>query len=278
MERPPTPPQPRAISPLLIVGIVVLAVAVVYLLWRGTREPAPVVAEAPPAQVQPAPQPAPEPEIRHPIEAVPAEPLQRAEPLPSREESDAALVEVMTALVGKAALMEYFVPEELVRRFVTTVDNLPRESLPMRVRAVKATPGAFVVAGPETERSIHADNARRYEPFVRFIEGLDARTLVSIYVHFYPLLREEYRSLGFPTKQFNDRVVEAIDDLLAAPEPEGPVALVQPKVMYKFADPELESLSAGRKIMIRIGTDNARRLKAKLREMRQVLAGPPATR
>jgi hypothetical protein len=72
--------------------------------------------------------------------------------------------------------------------------------------------------------------------------------------------------------------VEAIDDMLAAPELEGPVALVQPKVMYKFADPELESLSAGRKIMIRIGTDNARRLKAKLREMRQVLAGPPATR
>lgn len=277
MERPPTPPPPRAISPFLIAGIVVLAIAVIVLLWRATRTPEPVVAQAPPVQVEPAPQPA-EPEVKHPIEAVPVEPLQRTEPLPPLGESDATLLEVMTALVGKATLTEFFLPDELVRRFVTTVDNLPRESLPMRVRAVKATPGAFVVAGPETELSIHADNARRYEPFVRFVEGLDARTLVSIYVHFYPLLREEYRSLGFPKKQFNDRVVEAIDDLLAAPELEGPVALVQPKVMHRFADPELESLSAGRKVMIRVGADNARRLKAKLREIRQVLAGPPATR
>ncbi len=276
-ERPPTPPQPRPISPWLIAGIVVLAI-IVFLLWRANQKPEPVVAQAPTPPVETAPAPAPEPEVRHPIESVPVEPLKRAEPLPPRTESDATLIEVMTALVGQAALTEFFLPDELVRRFVTTVDNLPRETLPMRVRAVKATPGAFAVAGPETERSIHPDNARRYEPFVRFVEGLNARSLVSVYVHFYPLLREEYLSLGFPKKQFNDRVVEAIDDMLAAPEPEGPIALVQPKVMYRFADPELEGLSAGRKIMIRVGPDNARRLKAKLREIRQVLAGPPPSR
>ncbi|HQU43635.1 MAG TPA: DUF3014 domain-containing protein, partial [Pirellulales bacterium] len=43
-------------------------------------------------------------------------------------------------------------------------------------------------------------------------------------------------------KYFNDRLVSVIDHLLAAPEPAGPVALVQPKIIYKFADPQLESL------------------------------------
>ena len=271
------PPKRRAIAPWLIAGVVLLAIAA-FFLWRNAQRPEPVIAQAPPVPVQTAPQPAPEPEIKHPIELVPTEPLPRPEPLPPRAESDAALIEVMTALVGSSAMTQFFAPDELVRRFVTTVDNLPRESLPMRVRAVAAVPGGFTVTGPESERSIPADTARRYEPFVRFVETLDAKKLVSIYVHFYPLLQQEYRSLGFPTKHFNDRVVEAIDDMLSAPQPQEPIALVQPKVMYRFADPELEGLSAGRKIMIRIGTDNAQRLKAKLREIRLVLAGPARTR
>ncbi len=38
-----------------------------------------------------------------------------------------------------------------------------------------------------------------------------------------------------------------------------------------FADPELESLSAGQKIMIRMGAQNAAKVKAKLRELRREL-------
>jgi hypothetical protein len=43
-------------------------------------------------------------------------------------------------------------------------------------------------------------------------------------------------------------------------------------VFYKFADPELEGLSAGQKIMLRMGAENAAKVKAKLREIRRVLA------
>jgi len=38
--------------------------------------------------------------------------------------------------------------------------------------------------------------------------------------------------------------------------------------MYEYADPALESRSAGQKILIRMGPENAARLKAKLREIR----------
>jgi hypothetical protein len=43
--------------------------------------------------------------------------------------------------------------------------------------------------------------------------------------------------------------------------------------MYLFADPQLEELSAGQKIMIRMGVENAVRIKARLREVRQGLTG-----
>ena len=46
---------------------------------------------------------------------------------------------------------------------------------------------------------------------------------------------------------------------------------MQPKVFYQFADPKLEDLSAGQKLMIRMGPANERALKAKLRDFRTEL-------
>jgi len=277
---PPSPPSAirRVRGPALLALAIVAVAAAGLALWVGyLRSPA----EPPPAPVAIAPVPVapaapPAPVVKHPIEAVPVEPTPSTEPLPPRARSDAALVAAAAALAGAGPLARFFFTDELVRRFVITVDNLPRETLPMQLRVVKATPGAFATTGAGSERAIAPDNALRYAPFVGFVEGVDTRRLVAGYLRFYPLLQEEFRSIGFPDRQFNDRVVEAIDDLLAAPERDGPVALVQPKVTYRYADPELEALSAGRRIMLRIGTENARRIKAKLREIRGLLAAPAA--
>ena len=70
-------------------------------------------------------------------------------------------------------------------------------------------------------------------------------------------------------------MIVAIDDLLAAPTPSGPIELVQPRILYRFVDPELQKLSAGQKIMIRVGPDNARELKQVLRRLRRELLGQP---
>jgi hypothetical protein len=107
---------------------------------------------------------------------------------------------------------------------------------------------------------------------------IDARKLVTVYVHFYPLFEQEYRELGYPSGHFNDRLIDAIDDLLQTPDVAAPLELVQPKVLYEFADPELESLSAGQKIMLRMGADNAVLIKSKLVEIRSLLvASRPGT-
>ena len=74
-------------------------------------------------------------------------------------------------------------------------------------------------------------------------------------------------------KYFNDRLVEAIDDLLKTPDVTGPIRLVRPKVFFEYADPALEGRSAGQKLLIRMGPDNAAAIKAKLRELRAVVAG-----
>jgi len=98
-------------------------------------------------------------------------------------------------------------------------------------------------------------------------------------VRFYPLFQQAYRELGYPDGYFNDRLVVVIDHLLATPDVPQPVALRQPNVMYEYADPALESRSAGQKLLIRSGPANETAIKAKLREIRAALTGqalPPA--
>ena len=51
----------------------------------------------------------------------------------------------------------------------------------------------------------------------------------------------------------------------------GPIALVQPGAFYQYADPALEGLSAGQKLLLRMGTENAAVIKKKLTELRKEL-------
>ena len=112
-------------------------------------------------------------------------------------------------------------------------------------------------------------NEARYAAYVRIVSAVDAAKLVDIYVDFYPLFQSAYEMLNSKNGYFNDRLVEAIDDMLAAPEPAGPLKLVRSDGFFEFADAGLEARSAGQKILIRMGAANAGAIKAKLREIRQ---------
>lgn len=185
--------------------------------------------------------------------------------------SDKALAAALGALGGREQWLRLVLPSDVVQRFVLTIDNLPSDSMSMQYRAVVAMPGSFVIERRDGEAAIAAQNARRYDAFVAFAAGIDARRLVSVYKRFYPLFQKSYRSIGYPEGHFNDRVVQVIDDLLSAPSPAGAVFLEQPRVLYVFAESSLERRSVGQRIMIRVGPEHAAKLKAKLREIRAVL-------
>jgi hypothetical protein len=95
--------------------------------------------------------------------------------------------------------------------------------------------------------------------------------MVELYKRFYPLFQEAYIDLGYPQRYFNDRVIEVIDHLVETPEIEETIVLIRPHVLYEFADPNLEKLSSGQKILIRMGNENALKAKKFLGELRTLL-------
>lgn len=257
----------RGLGILAIAAVVVIAA---FLFFPRTVDKVAPLPEPAPAPAQPAPAPPPEPAIQYPVPETPVAPER---PLPGLDDSDAAVREDLAAVFGADAVAKFLAPDALVRRIVSTVDNLPREKLALRQWPVQPTAGKFAVREQDGVTTIAPENPSRYQAFVAVVAAVDARRAASFYQHFYPLFQQAYRDLGYPSGYFNDRLVAVIDHLLATPELAGPVELVRPVVYYKFADPELEAMSAGQKILLRLGPDNAKLVKAKLAEFRALVAG-----
>ena len=243
-------------------ALAVVGLSIGAIIYISMREPTVPPAE-PAVASSPQPVTSEEPAIKHPLPESAA-----PEPLPPLNESDEPMTNVLADLIGKESVEQFVVTKDLVRHIVVSVDNLSTEKVAERIRPVKPTPGKFAVGGSEEAPVLNPANYERYNLLVHSFRSTDTRTLVATYTRHYPLFQEAYESLGHPPEYFNDRVIEVIDHLLATPEVQDPIALARPGVQYEFADPKLESLSAGQKVLIRMGSDNANAVKVKLRELR----------
>jgi hypothetical protein len=259
--------EPRVTTPVLIGGGAIAAILIAAAVWFFVlRDPEPPVVEPEPVQqpvaADPTPAPTPRPELPPPEPEV---------PLPPLSSSDAEVAAAIGESFGPQVVSQYLNSDDIIRKLVVTIDNLARPTLPLDKRVVVATPGLFVVAGPEDARYLSEENYARYTPFVTLLSNADAGTIVAVYRRYYPLMQEAYLELGYPQTNFEARVIEVIDHLLATPSTEASVELLQPKVLYEYRDPLLENRSSGQKILTRIGPDHATAIKAKLREIRALL-------
>ena len=211
----------------------------------------------------------------HPI--APAELLEPSErtlvPLPALDDSDGYFLLALVDIFGPD-IRQALVSDALIDKFVTTVDNLPRSHVAEKIRPVGRLPDRFLVDadGEDDKYLLRSDNFNRYDSLVYLLETADPELIAATYRRFYPLLQESYRRLGYPKAYFNDRVVEVIDHLLSTPLPTQPIRLVRPHVLYEFADPDLEALSSGQKLLIRMGSEHTATIKQVLTRLRGLIA------
>jgi hypothetical protein len=239
------------------IAAVLLIVLAGLFFWPGAKRPEP--------QTKAAPAP-PEPAVRYPVESVEPSP----DPLPALAESDRSIIDAIDALFGRR-MPKFLYLQNIVHRIVATVDNLPRDHVAPKLMPVKPVAGAPATENNGETLILSPRNAARYEVYVQAMDAVPTKAMAAVYARYYPLFQEQYERLGYSGKYFNDRAVEVIDHLLATPEVREPLGLVQPGVLYEFADPKLEALSAGQKTLLRMGTAQRQKVKSKLRELRQAL-------
>ena len=257
-------------APYLIL-VLLFAVAGWYFF---TGEPE-AVHELPPPQLSPVipaePEQAKEPVIEVIERALPEpEPEVVPEPLPQLSESDPEFRQALSGMVGANPLAVYVVKDHVISRVVASMDSLTSRQVPPEINPIKPASDKFVVETEGDRTILSPENFSRYDGYVALIKDMDADSLLMTYERYAPLFQEAWEQNG-GEGVFDDRLIDLIDHLLTTPDVPGPIYLTKPEAFYLYENPALESLSAGQKVLVRIGSENAAIVKEKLRAIRSEL-------
>jgi hypothetical protein len=245
-----------------IFAVFVVLFGLAYLLWlkpgtgSGEGDPAAALSE-------PTPVPEPTPSLQERL----SERLKGT----TLATSDAVVRELVSQLSARPELAVWMVNDDLVRRFVASVNNIADGTSPRQHGEFLRPEQKFEAKQGPTGLVIDPASYQRYDSVAQVFASLDTQGMVVLYRELRPLIDDAYAEIAQPGSRFDDRLERAIDELLAVPVVEGDIRLTEKVVTYTYADPSLEGLSPAQRQLLRMGPDNVRTIQAKLREFRSAL-------
>jgi hypothetical protein len=256
---------PTRRTPLYLLLLLMLVIGVGLWWWTGRRQPA-----AAPAVSLNTPLDAPAP-----VETVSGLGMGEPDPnAPGLSELDAYVRPLLSALSDRPELAALLATDDLVRRFVVSVETVARGASPAaQVRAV-APSGEFTVRSSGGATVIDPSSYARYDGLVRMVEDLEPEALARIYGRLKPRLDEAYAELGVPGT-FDEVMTRALRHLLDTPELPASARVQRAKgITYAYSDEALEGLSSAQRQLLRLGPERAARVKEHLRRFGLALGIP----
>ncbi|MCL1124607.1 DUF3014 domain-containing protein [Shewanella surugensis] len=203
-------------------------------------------------------------------ETTPHTPIQ-PEILPPLNTSDQFAYQKALDIADGMTIQPILNDKNIIRQFVVFVDNLSEGELARNASPIKGPKEKFTVADVSNKTYIDPDSYHRYDIYADFLSGLNEQQLLSTYKQMSPLFSEALAELGYKDTSFDERMLKAIDLMMATPVINDPIEVNGISVNYKFVDPKLEVLAGPQKLLIRMGADNARKVKAALRRLKTQL-------
>lgn len=238
--------------------VLVLVVAVVYFSWIRPAMQEDVVEIV--GVATPIPAPIPTPTL--------AERLSERLAGTTLRTSDAVVRELVSQLSSNPKLAAWLANDDLVRRFVATVDNIANGISPTSQLEFMRPKGKFEVLKSGDEITIDPKSFDRYDLATQVFVSLDTEGTVALYRELEPLIDDAYGEISPPGSHFSDRLDAAIEELLEVTPPKGDPKLKPKVVTYVYVDESLEGLSGAQRQLLRMGPDNVLLIKAKLRDLK----------
>lgn len=285
-------------APWTLIAFIILVVIAIGVAWQFTGDKSvPVVIDDPVivvTETSEKPEPLPEPIVEIPEVIVEEKVIEIIEeikdPLPLLDNSDDWLKLKLPEITWRKELLKLIIDEDMIRRFVVFTDNFAQgliayEHSPFilpstKFSAIVDSSNPNELAEKPSQNSIQVRqniwqwneySSQRFSSYVDLLRSMDSESLVQWYIDIKPLIDEAYSELGYEddfTNTFQDAITRVLDMEL----PKSSMELVQPSVMYKFLDPELEALEDTEKLLLRLGKDNLLVMKSFLLEIHEKLA------
>ncbi len=274
------PPRKRPLLfAVLAIGVIAALVWAVRSLMISTDTRLPPIAVQTVGQQAPVPSATPAPAEQSasvaPPQATQVPPVESATPdappLPALESSDDEVRASLSDVLPPAA-QSALAPTELLRRIAVMADSFGRGKLLRDRLPMPAPTGKMQVTERDDRIFLAPENFSRYNALTDMVAGVDADATARWFGRYEPLLQQAWGELGTNGGSVRGALIAGLDLLLAAPDLEGEIELVQPAVFYKYADPELESLADVQKLLIRVGPGNRTVIKERARRLRDALA------
>ena len=251
----PFRPGGQYFGPLIGVVIAAIVAGLVSFFFFGGQEP---VAEPEPIVEAPAPPPpAPPAPVEEPAELV----------LPSLEESDALVRDLVAALTSHPAFAAWLIPDELIRTFVVIVENVADGNNPAAHLTPLRPTQRFRTTGEPPQLGIDPASYARYNTHAEIVASIDPAGAAELYRGLYPLITEAYAELGHPDGGFDDTLQRALRNLLETPVLERDVTVLPRAAFFEFGDDEVEALLPVQKQFLGLGARNVRAVQASLLEI-----------
>lgn len=187
--------------------------------------------------------------------------------------SDVVVRELVAEISSHPKLAAWLVNEDLVRRFVASVNNIASGVSPQaHLEFLRPKEGFEVDEKQNGVLVIETGSYGRYDLIAQVFSSLDTEGIAALYRELEPLIDEAYAEIGPANADFEDRLDKAFDLLLAVPVLEGPAEVEQLILTYAWADDELEALSGAQRHFLRMGPENVSLIQGTLGELRAALA------
>ena len=165
---------------------------------------------------------------------------------------------------------DWLAREDLARRAAVVVDNTARGEFPARQLDFLSLSVPFKVIERGGELYLDTANYDRYDSYVDLLVIRDPAQVAGLFSLLSPLLEESLLELGNHLSA-REQLLSAIDQVLAVPVRAEDIQLIQPKVLYEFAEPRLEKLTPLQKQVLRSGPENTEKLQTFLARLRPLL-------
>jgi hypothetical protein len=209
-------------------------------------------------------------------------PRRTAEPgeaidLPPLDQTDAIVRTLAQKLSSHPVAAAYLTTNGILRNMTVVVTNIADGDTPAKHLRPLRPSGAFAVKSSGGATVIDPASYHRYDAIAIAVDALDARAVARFYATVKPRIDDAYRELIGPDANFDRTLERAIVMLLRTPILDENVRLQTSKVSYTYADPAIEDLPKVQRQFLRMGPQNVRIVKAKIRDVAGFLGLPESS-